>query len=38
MTLPTSLSTTDFMSVAGLVVVALAAMWGVKKALGLIRV
>lgn len=37
MTLPTSLSTTDFMAVASLVVVALAAMWGVKKALGLIH-
>lgn len=36
MTIPTTLDISDFMKVAGLVVVAGAAMWGVKKALKLI--
>lgn len=36
--LPTSLDTSNFLNVAGLVVVALAAMWAVKKAIGLVRV
>lgn len=36
--LPTSLDTTNFLNVAGLVVVALAVMWAVKKAIGLVRV
>jgi len=31
------IDTTDFMTVAGAVVVALGAFWGVKKALGLLR-
>lgn len=38
MTLPTSLSLTDFMGVAGLLVVAGAAMWAVKKSLRLLGV
>jgi hypothetical protein len=37
LTVPTSIDTTDFMAVAGIVVVASAAMWGVKKAIGLIH-
>lgn len=36
MNLPTSLDTSDFMAVAGLVVVALAAFWSVRKALALL--
>jgi len=37
LTAPT-LDTTDFTTIAGAVIVALGAMWAVKKALGLIRV
>lgn len=37
MTLPTSIDTSDFMAVAGLVVVASAGMWAVKKAIALIH-
>lgn len=37
LTVPTSIDTADFMAVAGIVVVASAAMWGVKKAIGLIH-
>lgn len=37
LTAPT-MSTTDFETVAGAVIVALAVMWAIKKALGLIRV
>lgn len=37
LTAPT-LATTDFETVAGAVIVALAVMWAIKKALGLIRV
>lgn len=36
--LPTSLDTSNFLTVSGLVVVALSVMWAVKKALGLVRV
>lgn len=32
-----SLDTAPFMSVAGIVIVALGAMWGIKKAIGLFR-
>lgn len=38
MTLPTSLSTSEFTAVATLVVGALSVMWAIKKGLGLIRV
>jgi hypothetical protein len=38
LTIPTALDTGDFTSVAGIVIVALAAMWAIKKALGLVRV
>lgn len=37
LTAPT-LATTDFETVAGAVIVGLGVMWGIKKALGLIRV
>jgi hypothetical protein len=37
LTAPT-IDTTDFMTVAGAVIVALGVMWAIKKALGLIRV
>jgi hypothetical protein len=37
LTVPTSIDLTDFMSVAGIVVIASAAMWGVRKAIGLIH-
>jgi hypothetical protein len=37
LTVPTSIDLSDFMAVAGIVVIASAAMWGVRKAIGLIH-
>lgn len=37
LTVPTSIDTSDFMAVAGIVVVASASFWGVRKAIGLIH-
>lgn len=37
LTVPATIDLTDFMAVAGIVVVASAAMWGVRKAIGLIH-
>lgn len=37
LTVPASIDLADFMAVAGIVVIASAAMWGVRKAIGLIH-